>query len=214
MATNRLLTDRDREFLKPTISAMWMACPEMMLRKIQRANVQQAFVVYEVLKFMISPTKKKVLSVGCYDDTAFEYLKYIDVAKDIIGIDPAINMDLHSFRNGKTAKDGLGFDIIFSTSVIEHVKNDIEFLDDICKLLNKNGVGILTMDFNNSYKLGDPLPATDLRFYTKADLEIGFNFVLEKNGCGLVDTPEWDGEPEFTHDGCNYSFATFVFRKN
>lgn len=189
---------------------MWHYCPEMMKRKIERANVQQAFVlntvVTEKVKFIeITPN---ILSVGCFDDTAYEYLKNASIS--IVGIDPEINTDLHTFRINSNSK----FDIIFSTSVIEHVQDDEEFLDDICKLLERGGVGILTMDFNNDYRPGDRLPKTDVRFYTKKDLEFRLTKILTDNGCDLVDVPDWSGEPEFTHDGCNYSFATFVFRKN
>lgn len=210
MPVNRLLTDRDREFLKPTINAMWLSCPHMMRRKIERANVQQAFVVYEVLK-AINSANDKILSVGCYDDTALEHLKYINVVKDIVGIDPQINYDLTTYA--LTLVFEPTFDIIFSTSVIEHVQYDEQFIADICQLLKMGGVGILTMDFNDGYKIGDRLPATDLRFYTKKDLEFRLTKILTDNGCDLVDIPDWNGEPEFTHDGCNYSFATFVFRK-
>ena len=216
MATNRLLTDKDREELKPIIEELFRVCPDTMKRKIARANVQQAFILGAVLDQIAQEDFHKVLSVGHYDDTAYEYLKSFPFSKliDLVGVDPAINIDLHSFRNGKTTKDGLGFDIIFSTSVIEHVQNDEEFLDDICKLLNKGGVGILTMDFNNDYRPGDKLPHSNIRFYTKKDLEFRLTKILTNNGCDLVDIPDWSGEPEFTHDGCNYSFATFVFRKN
>ena len=55
---------------------------------------------------------------------------------------------------------------------------------------------------------------SDLRFYTRKDLEFRLTKVLTDNNCDLVDSPEWFGEPEFIHDGCRYSFATFVFRKN
>lgn len=209
MTINRLLTDNDRTNYAPLIEEMWRICPDVMARKIERANIQQSFVLGEVLKLL--PTQNRILSVGCYDDTTFEYLKNISYNKlvYIIGIDPQINTHLHTFI--KSTQDR--FDIVFSTSVIEHVENDEEFLDDICKLLSPSGTGILTMDFNNSYKVGDRLPQTDLRFYTKYDLEFRLTKILTDNGCDLVDIPDWSGEPEFTHDGCNYSFATFVFRK-
>jgi SAM-dependent methyltransferase len=208
MAINRLLTDKDRENYKALIDDMFRVCPEVMKRKIPRANIQQAFVLGEVLKLL--PTHTNVLSVGCYDDTAYEYLLNLSYkSMNIIGIDPAINVDLKTFKSINHDK----FDIIFSTSVLEHVPNDEEFVDDICKLLSHNGVGILTMDFNDEYRVGDRLPQTDVRFYTKKDLEFRLTKILTDNGCDLVDVPDWSGEPEFTHDGCNYSFATFVFRK-
>lgn len=206
MTINRLLTDKDREFYAPTVKFMFQLIPDMMKRKIIRANVQQAFVFDTVRDFY--KNNKLILSVGCFDDTAYASLQ--KNGYNVVGIDPQVNMDLHSF----TVVTHLSYDIIFSTSVIEHVRNDEEFLADICLCLNPGGYGILTMDFNNDYKIGDRLPATDLRFYTKKDLEFRLTKVLINNNCDLVDIPDWSGEPEFTHDGCNYSFATFVFRKN
>lgn len=212
MAINRLLNDKDRENYKPLIDDMFRVCPITMKRKIDRANIQQAFILDQVLTSIKSLDRPNILSVGCYDDTAHEYLLNKPLSKriDIIGIDPEINVDLRSFRNINHDK----FDIVFSTSVIEHVPDDEGFLDDICKILDIGGVGILTMDFNNDYRVGDKLPQTDLRFYTKKDLEFRLTKILTDNECDLVDVPDWSGEPEFTHDGCNYSFATFVFRKN
>lgn len=214
MTINRLLTDKDRNHLKPIIQSMWEYCPNVMRRKIDRANVQQAFVLNTVIDFidLEHPQKKAILSVGCYDDTAYEYLVQTEVP--VRGIDPQINQDLHSFYLDYKDILDARFDIIFSTSVLEHVTDDEGFLDDICKLLAPGGIGILTMDFNNDYRPGDKLPATDLRFYTKYDLEFRLTKVLTDNGCDLVDVPDWSGEPEFTHDGCVYSFSTFVFRKN
>lgn len=208
MPVNRLLTDEDRKFLEPTINLMWKVCPNIMRKKIERANVQQAFVLYETLRNMVHPTPSNILSVGCFDDTAFEYLKTIGA--NIVGIDPVYGYDLHQFRQSHSTQ----FNIAFATSVIEHVQNDEEFIKDMCDILLPDGIGILTMDFNNNYKLGDKLPRTDLRFYRRIDLEVRLYDVLIRNNCRLIDTPDWSGEPEFTHDGCNYSFATFVFRKN
>jgi len=205
MTINRLLTDEDRINMAPLISNMWRVCPDMMRRKIERANVQQAFVLDTVIKEG-GLGGKSIISVGCYDDTAYECLR-LDVA-NIIGIDPTINQDLHTFRQNHS----VGFEIAFSTSVLEHVEDDLQFVEDMCTLLLPSGLGILTMDFNDSYKLGDRLPQSDLRFYTKQDL-YGLRFIINKLGCELVDTPDWSGEPEFTHDGCTYSFCTFVFRK-
>lgn len=207
MPVNRLLTDDDREALDGIIFDMWGVCKETMRKKIQRANVQQAFVLHYVLHLIKNIVDPKILSVGCFEDTAYEYLRKQSI--DLIGIDPQINYDLRTYiNNGREP-----FDIVFATSVLEHVEDDEGFISDMCKLLKPYGYGILTVDFNNNYRVGDPLPKTDLRFYTKHDLEFRLTKILTDNGCDLVDTPDWTGEPEFTHDGCNYSFSTFVFRK-
>lgn len=204
MTVNKILTDADRESLQPMIDKMWEACPEMMSRKITEANVQQAFVLNEVMK-SYNDGKFFTLSVGCFEDTAYCYLKAKEAS--VVGIDPSINFDLHTYAKETNKR----FDVIFATSVIEHVENDLEFMEDMCNLLEKGGVGILTTDFKEDYKLGDPSP--NLRFYTTADLE-GLAFIINKCGCELVDTPDWSGEDNFIFHGHHYSFATFVFRKN
>lgn len=209
MTYNRLLTDKDRESLKHVIDKMFIVCPEMMSRKIARANVQQAFMLDVIKDELKNDVFKSVLCVGSFEDTAFECL--LRYGLSAVGIDPDINYDLHSFR---LKTEPATFDIIFSTSVIEHVKDDEEFMEDICLLLKNGGLGIITCDFNNNYKAGDLLPYSDLRFYTEEDLRTRLTNIIRKHGCKLVDVPDWTGELDFSHDGCNYSFATFVFRKD
>lgn len=88
-----------------------------------------------------------------------------------------------------------------------------QFISEICQLLKPGGYGILTTDFREDYTLTMPLPYTDLRFYTSKDLGVRLYSVLEKNGCDLVNSSSWNGEPDFHYQGHDYSFATFVFRK-
>jgi len=206
MTYNRLLTNEDRERYSPTIVKMFELCPEMMTRKISEANVQQAFVLDTVMKF--SNKKSTILSVGCFEDTAFESLKVL--MYNVAGIDPENGYDLHSFIKAHNTK----FDTVFSTSVIEHVDNDEEFIMDICSILNPGGYGILTTDFRDDYFVGMPLPYSDKRFYTKNDLEIRLGNILSANSCSLIGNPNWSGNPDFWYQGHNYSFATLVFMKD
>lgn len=209
MSLNRLLTDKDRQLYEPYNRLFWDTCPDMMARKFPRANVQQFFVFDVVSKLLNTiPQNPSVLSVGCYEDTAFEVLR--TQHKNVIGIDPMIDYDLASY---KSLFPDTKFNIVFSTSVIEHVENDGLFFNDICQLIKPGGYGILTMDFNNDYKVGDRLPYTDVRFYTKQDME-RLIYILDAHNCVLVDEPDWNGAPDFEYDGCLYSFSTFVFRKS
>ena len=183
----------------------------MMSRKIGAANVQQSFALDHVLTLLESPTYDgygTICCAGSFEDTAGEFLRVSNY--DITMVDPAINSDLHTFRLNTSKK----FDIVLSVSVLEHVENDEEFIDDICYLLNPGGTAVLTMDFNNTYRPGDPLPATDVRFFTHHDLSERLIRVLERNGCSLVDGSDWTAEPDFIYQGHLYSFATFVFKKN
>lgn len=202
---NRILTNQDRELYKPLIEKMFEVCPEMMSRKISEANVQQAFALEYLLTF---DTSTKMCCAGSFEDTACDFLKRSGF--NVVEIDPEINTELHAYRISTQEK----FDVIFSVSVLEHVKNDEEFIEDICYLLNPGGVAVLTCDFNNQYTKGMPLPATDVRFYTKYDLGTRLTNVLERNNCKLIDDSNWNAAPDFIYQGHLYSFATFVFKKN
>lgn len=208
MITNRLLTNIDREHYSKLIDKMTELVPDMMSRKIVLANVQQAFILDAVGEEMSTYPGKEILCIGSFEDTASACLAEFDA--EVVNIDPSTNYDLHTF---KQMFMGYEYGIIFSTSVIEHVPDDEEFIQDICDMLEPGGLAVLTCDYNNSYKVGDKLPYSDLRFYTENDLKFRLGKIVHKNNCDFIDTPDWSGEPDFTHDGCNYSFATFIFRK-
>jgi SAM-dependent methyltransferase len=184
---------------------MHLELPDMMSRKVPEANVQQAFVYETVLDLEV--VGSRILSVGCYEDTAFELLKLLEF--NIAGIDPVINYDLHTYKE----KTHYKFGVIFATSVIEHVKDDEQFIQDICDLLEVGGRAILTCDFNNNYKPGDPLPYSNYRIYTEHDLNSRLRKIIENNYCILMGKPNWKGEPDFWYQGHNYSFATLTFWK-
>jgi len=105
------------------------------------------------------------------------------------------------------------YDIIFSTSVLEHVQDDELFVAQIADLLAPGGVGLLTCDYNDLHKPGDPIIPGDYRFYTQKDL-ISRILPSLKN-CSLVDVPHWEcSNPDFMFLGYRYTFATLAFRKN
>jgi SAM-dependent methyltransferase len=188
----------------PVIEEMRVSTPEMMSRKIPEANVQQAWVLEKVRQ-----TKaESIFCVGCYEDTTFSTLERSNVW--VTGIDPAIDFfDLAGYREAFPAKR---FQCVFATSVLEHVKGDEQFIRDLCDLLTKDGVAILTVDYKAGYKTGDPLPATNERFYTPADVE-WIGRILEEKGCYWIDVPDLAGEPDFSYQGHHYSFLALVFKK-
>lgn len=203
---NILLNDREREIYKDSIMELFLYAPETMKRKIPRANVQQGFMLHTIKQ--LSAKESAILCVGSYEDTACEAL--MKLGYDITCIDPALNMDLNRFFNSTDKK----YDIVFSTSVIEHVENDEIFIDQFCKLLNLNGYGIITCDFNDSYKDGDLKPSEDFRLYTKNDLLVRLNKIIQKNNCDIIGDIDYNSQPDFLYSGCIYSFGTLVFRKN
>lgn len=202
---NTILTDNQRKVYENVIAELFKLCPATMSRKIPRANVQQAFVLDTVRK--LSSKDSKILSVGSYEDTASESLAKLGY--QLTEIDPTINMDLDKFFNSTQEK----YDTILSTSVIEHVENDELFIDQICKLLNVGGHAVITCDFRNDYKPGDPKPGEDYRLYTKHDLLFRFKSILDENNCVLEGEPDYEYPPDFQYQVYWYSFATYVFRK-
>lgn len=212
---NRILTDVDRAYYQPIIDRMYKDVPEMSGNKIGTAIVQQAFVYDIARRYVISTYKDdnvEILSAGSYQDTAAELLRFDGFA--VYDVDPVINTDLRTFKARHQATRNTGYEIIISTSVLEHTANDEEFIADICDLLVNDGRAVLTCDFKDDYTAGDPVPYTSNRFYTKNDLLVRLPNILTQHGCSLVEVPNYDDKDTFIWDGINYSFATFVFRKD
>jgi len=207
---NRILDNAARVQYESVINKLFELVPDMMSRKIPEANVQQAFVLNTVQNLATQFKSPKILCVGSYEDTAAAGLKKLGYK--LKEIDPAINFDLNRFFHRLFTRKR-SYDIIFSTSVIEHVKDDELFIRQIAELLVQGGIAILTCDYNDHYKPGDPIPSEDFRLYTQKDFKERLLPLLKD--CSLVDEPQWDcPNPDFTYAGCRYTFATFVFRKN
>ncbi|GAC1309807.1 MAG: hypothetical protein NVSMB24_25900 [Mucilaginibacter sp.] len=208
---NRILDNSARELYQPAISFFADNFPVLIRKKIPEANVQQAFVFDTAVKFARHFNDPKILAVGAFEDTAAEALKLLNY--DIDFIDPVLNYDIETFISKPNVK-GSSYDLIISTSVIEHVENDEKFVQDIAYLLKKGGYAILTCDYKDQYKKGDSIPPVDFRFYTQRDLKERLTGAIPD--CTLVDEPEWDCDnPDFYYSGIyNYTFASIVFCKS
>ena len=207
MPINRVLTNEDRDKYAHVIQLMYKNIPEMSANKIVGAMVQEAFV-YDTAHLYFIDDCPMVLSAGSYQDTAAELLRFSGIA--VYDVDPVINCDLHTFKGRAETK----YDMVISTSVLEHTTNDEEFIADICDLLEPDGIAVLTCDFKDDYKAGDNVPYTSNRFYTTYDLTVRLPIILAQHGCSLVDVPDYTARDTFIWDGINYSFASFVFRKD
>ncbi len=207
---NRILDQSARDLYRPIIDNLFDLLPDMMSRKMPEANIQQGFVLDTAYKFLSAYTSPRTLCIGSYDDTAAAAIKILGYVID--EVDPVLNYDLNTFcSRPSTLKES--YDIIFSTSVLEHVRDDELFLKQVAELLAPGGVAIFTVDFNDQYKPGDRIPHEDFRLYTQKDFKERLLPLLKD--CSLVNTPQWDcTNPDFTYAGCRYTFATFVFRKN
>lgn len=206
---NRILDNDARELYRPTIEQMFRVLPELMARKIADANVQQAFVLDTVYRFASDVIDPKILAVGSFEDSAAAFLKLTGLSID--DIDTVLNYDLTTFMTRPTTVAG-SYDIVFATSVIEHVEDDESFVRDISLLLKPGGKIILTCDYLDTYKRGDAIFDVNYRFYKQSDL--AERLLKCAAGCQLVDQPEWNCEkPDFFYAGFNYTFATLVLEK-
>lgn len=208
---NRILNNEARAQYKSVIKQLQLLVPEIMVSKIPAANIQQAFIFDAVRHFASQFSSPRILCVGSYDDSASASLKKLGYA--IEEIDPEVNgLDLNKFFHLPSTSKA-SYDIIFSTSVLEHVQEDELFVAQIAELLAPGGIGLLTCDYNDLHKPGDPVIPGDYRFYTQKDL-ISRIMPAIKN-CSLVDVPHWEcSNPDFMFLGYRYTFATLAFRKH
>jgi len=208
---NRILDNNARVQYEPVIKQLHQLAPEIMASKIPAANIQQAFIFDGVRHFSASLKSPRMLCVGSYDDSASVSLKRLGY--EIVEIDPQVNgMDLNQFFHLPSTRKA-SYDLIFSTSVIEHVEDDELFVKQIGELLAPGGVGLLTCDFNDLHQPGDPVIPGDYRFYTQKDLIS--RLLPAMKDCSLVDVPQWQcPNPDFVFIGYRYTFATLAFRKD
>lgn len=210
VSLNRILDDKARKLYKPAVDKLTELAPEAMSRKIARANVQQAFVFDTAYRYLANHKNLKVLCVGSYEDTASMGLK--KMGYKIEEIDPMLNYSLQEyFIQPTTIKNSC--DIIFSTSVIEHVSDDGSFIKCIADLLAPGGVVVITCDYKEEWKPGEPKPEGNERFYTQRDLRDRLLPLM--SNCSLVDEPQWNcPNPDFNLLGIyQYTFATFMVIK-
>ena len=208
---NRILDDAARSLYMPAVKKLFEFAPGTMRKKIERANVQQAFVFDTVYRHIPQYDHPRLLCVGSYEDTASMALQKLGY--QVEEIDPMINYFLQDYVTKPGVKHH-AFDIIFSTSVIEHDPDDESFIRCIDQLLAPGGMAVITCDYKDGWKPGDPKPEVDARFYTKSDLDT--RLLAHVPGCRLVDQPRWEcPDPDFFYlNKYRYTFATFTIVKN
>jgi hypothetical protein len=210
ISLNRILDNDARKLYKPAIDLLTIMAPKTLSRKIPEANVQQAFVLDTVHRLFTKYKSPKILCVGSNEDTTSISLKKIGYKVD--EIDPTMNYYLQEYLT-KPSTIRNSYDIIFSTSVIEHDPDDGSFVKCISELLAPGGTAVITCDYKDGWKFGDPKPEVDERLYTKHDLKERLLPLMKE--CVLVDEPQWEcPDPDFNFMGKYlYTFAAFVVRK-
>ena len=206
---NKLLDDRARVAYTGPLEDLRRLAPEMLSRKIERANIQQAFALDAVRRLALRFDAPRILAIGSYEDTACASLRALGYQLD--EVDPQVNgSDLEAFYRAPTA--AAAFDIILCVSVLEHVTDDEAFVRQAAGLLAPGGIAIFTVDFSERYPETGLRPAADQRLYTQDDLRRRLMGVLPD--CALIDPPSWsDGAEDFEYEDCHYAFATWVFRR-
>jgi hypothetical protein len=205
---NSVLDDQKRILFSKSVDVMRNLSLETMKRKVPEAVVQQGFVLDTVVRFCNSKKGSSILCVGCFEDTAYSALK--SLGYNVKGIDPVLNYDLETFISKPSSKD-VSYDLIFSTSVLEHVEDDFRFLAMMSELLAPGGLIVLTCDFREGFEPGDPKPGCDFRLYTSSVL---LKLIEKIKILEFIDTPEWEKfNPDFGSGSIMYSFASIVLRK-
>lgn len=209
---NTILDDTARQHYERAIRVLWLLAPDVMTRKIARANVQQGFMLAAVEQLARRRKQTRMLCVGSFEDTAAIALQ--SLGYNVEAIDPAVNMDLRAFCEAHPELRGT-YDIVFSTSVIEHVRDDEAFVADIASMLAPGGYAVLTCDYDNHWLPGRPKPSTDVRLYTEKDMT---RLIRAMGDVDLVDEPDWNKHHlDFTiwEAGVEmrYAFASFVVRR-
>jgi hypothetical protein len=207
---NRILDNTARRIYGAAVQQLFELVPKTMAKKIPAANVQQGFVFDTVYRSFPNYHKPRILCVGSYEDTAALSLRKLGY--ELEEIDPVLNYYLQEYFTKPSTRKG-SYDIIFSTSVIEHDPNDESFIKCIGELLAPGGIAVLTCDYDDRWEPGKPKPDVDVRLYTQCDLKERLLPLM--SDCYLVDEPQWDcAEPDFEYQSTyRYTFASIVVKK-
>jgi SAM-dependent methyltransferase len=207
---NKILDDRSRVAYGEAISDLAKYAPEMLSRKIERANIQQGFALETARRFLAQRPNARILAAGSFEDTAVAALSALGYRID--EVDPNVNgMTLLDFYLSSRARLG-SYDLCLSVSVLEHVADDEQFVRIISEFLRPGGLAVLTVDFKEGWRPGENKPIVDHRLYTTRDLS--GRLISAMGDCALVDAPIWsEGVEDFEYEGSEYGFAGFVFKK-
>lgn len=207
---NKILDDRSRVAYADAIGDLAKYVPDMLARKIERANIQQGFALETAQRFLDACPNARILAAGSFEDTAVATLRAKGYQVD--EIDPNVNgMTLLDFYVSPQARLG-SYDLCLSVSVLEHVAEDEQFVRIISEFLRPGGLAVLTVDFKEGWRPGENKPIVDHRLYTTRD--IATRLMSAIGDCVLVDPPIWsEGVEDFEYEGSEYGFAGFVFRK-
>ena len=99
---NKLLDDRSRNSYRSALADLASYAPEVLSRKIERANIQQAFALDSAERLLARSPEARILAVGSFEDTAVATLRAKGFRID--EVDPNVNhIDLEAFYRSSQA---------------------------------------------------------------------------------------------------------------
>lgn len=207
LASNRVLTPRDRERLRPAVTDLKELCPDIMSRKIPDAVFQNAFIFEQARA--LARREDRIVLIGGYEDPIGPSLQRLGY--DVTITDPQLDGRDSDAVLEECLRTGIRYDMVISCSVIEHVEEDLEFLQSLLEMLRPGGVALLTTDFRDGWQPGIAKPTPDVRLYTLERLRMIAAALPEGS---LLDAASWRAVPPyFQYDGSDYGFCSIAFRR-
>ena len=183
-------------------------------RKFEGAKFQYAHIMKALmLEYPQGADRLNILLPGGYEDPLRETLTRLGA--NVLAVDPDVNrMNLRQYvaAHETTAKWYWQADLVIAASVLEHVRDDAEFLRDIVFCLKPGGLALLTVDFKEGWKRGDPLVTTQERMYTRDSL-MALTDTINREVAWLGER-DWQSRGDYLpYEGLMFSFASIAFRK-
>jgi len=166
---------------------------------------------FEEVKCLVEPVTGKILDIGCNDGTFSKIILEKSGASQLVGLDVIKKTvdwaDRHWKNTGKMKFiiadahslpfDPGTFDAVFALEVLEHVFDPIKVLNEIKRVLNKNGYAILLVPSDsvlfqivwflwlNFYPRGHVWRETHIQTYknnylSKISEQVGFKVITDK----------------------------------
>ncbi len=207
MTPNRVLSNRDRQRLRPVIEDLTALCPEIMSRKFPQAVFQNAFVFEQARR--LAKTGDRIILIGGYEDPIGPALQQLGF--EVVITDPAIDGRSSDDVLVDSIRAGQVYDLVISCSVIEHVPQDFDFVKALYEMLAPGGTAILTTDYRDGWNPSINKPSSDVRLYTSERLRMMAQCLPAE---AFPEGYDWQPIPPYFHcDNSDYGFCSITFRR-
>ena len=141
-----------------------MKYPGQELENFDKATVWRKYVYFEIKKFIIGNTLEVGAGIGSFTNNYKHLVKNLTLSEldeeNFQYIKKKFENENIKITNSLTENINESFDTIMYLNVLEHIKDDIEEINQAYKKLNKNGHLIILVPAHN-------------KLYSKFDKEIG-----------------------------------------